>query len=169
MVDDTKGDASPAPKSKSGDKRQPRLQDVQRLEEKVAALEAEVRVAREAMNAAVEKMGQNPFLGLTFDDVFAGVMYAMSAANTSVKLGAKAIHQRGQTLLKAFRVFRGDEEGEWVTEARERRRAEAELKAAQGARETRIKEKREGIEPVEREGPSIQILGGTAAPLIPTE
>lgn len=164
----TKPEPASKPKSASGSKRQPRLQDVQRLESEVADLKAEVAAATALMQEVKNGLSQNPFSGMTFEDVFVGMMYAMVASSPNVNLKPKAIFQRGQTLLESFRVWRGEVPPPWEERARLKRQEREDYIAAEKKRELRIKEKREGIE-TPAAGPNIQILDGSAPSLIPSE
>lgn len=92
--------------AKSGDRRQPRLQDIERLESKVEQLTGKV----EAYDALLASKGSSPFDGMTFDQVCAGFAYAIAVLQPGAQTLDYLVGQRIKRSMRALNaVMSGDE------------------------------------------------------------
>lgn len=95
--------------AKSGDRRQPRLQDVQRLQTTVDELSGQVNILQAMVTAQAEADGTSPFKGLEFEEVCAGLAFAA----VSLQGGPVLDYQVSQRVRHAMRglkaVLTGDD------------------------------------------------------------
>ena len=90
------------PAAKSGDRRQPRLQDIERLESKVEQLTGQVEVLQAMVTAQAESASKSPCAGLDFDQAVAGLAFAA----VSLTPGGVLDYQVAQRIKHAMRGFK---------------------------------------------------------------
>lgn len=138
----------------SGDKRQPRLQDVTRLEKEVAGLREELAEMRGTLGAYSEAAASNPFRGMTITDVERMlILVNVASQNPGHGVSNKAIFDRIQAMESMSKWLSGEEDAPWVVEAKER---QAEIRRKNAARALAEKQREEN-----RAKPGIS----TAAPI----
>lgn len=98
---------TPKPKgAKSGDSRQPRLQDITRIEEKCDALSGKVDLLTELAVAGAK----SPFAGLTFEQALCGLAFAMTSTQPGGTSADYIIAQRVKHAIRGLNaVITGDE------------------------------------------------------------
>lgn len=103
--------------AKSGDRRQPRLQDIERLESKVEQLTGKFQAYDDLLAAK----GSSPFDGMTFDQVCAGFAYAIAVLQPGAQTLDYLVGQRIKRSMRALKAVMADDES--MYEDRPKRRS----------------------------------------------
>lgn len=101
---------SDKPAAKSGERRQPRLMDVQRLQSTVDELTGKVKVLEAMVAAQADSLAKSPFAELTFEQICTGIAYGIAVLQPG---GSVLDYQVGQRMKRSIRalkaVMTGDE------------------------------------------------------------
>lgn len=95
----------------SGERRQPRLMDLQRAEEKCDQLAGEVSALRAEVSDLRKAVASSPFAGLEFDNVITALAYVVGMNQPGGVLDYQ-VKQRASHALRGLKaLFTGDDSG----------------------------------------------------------
>jgi hypothetical protein len=92
--------------AKSGDARQPRLQDITRLEEKCDRLEGQVELLIDLQKAATG----SPFAGLSLEHALCGIAFAMTSTQPGGTSADYMIAQRVRHAIRGLQAVMSDDD-----------------------------------------------------------